>query len=144
MAALQREFAGKGLRFSRGEWTGLPWLCLGLFITFHIKWWEGKRESWLFPPGAWRPREEHKELVVLESSRRGVTFTSTAGRRQRINCAADLPPWESATQAGFCPVTLSLPEFHLALRNPPLPRRSVPAQASAAGWPAELQAHVLL
>lgn len=28
MAALQREFAGKGLRFSRGEQGGLPWLCL--------------------------------------------------------------------------------------------------------------------
>lgn len=28
VAALQREFAGKGLRFSRGEQGGLPWLCL--------------------------------------------------------------------------------------------------------------------
>lgn len=31
VAALQREFAGKGLRFSRGELLELPWLCPGLF-----------------------------------------------------------------------------------------------------------------
>lgn len=66
MAALQREFAGKGLRFSRGEWRGLPWLCLGLLLP--IKCWEGERESWLFLLGAWRPQEEHKELLVLETT----------------------------------------------------------------------------
>lgn len=55
VAALQREFAGKGLRFSRGEQRGLTWLCPGLFIVFPMKYWEGEQESWLFPPGAWRP-----------------------------------------------------------------------------------------
>lgn len=56
MAALQREFAGKGLRFSRGERRGLPWLGPGLFIMFPIKYGEEEWESWLFPPGAWRPQ----------------------------------------------------------------------------------------
>lgn len=45
VAALQREFAGKGLRFSRGEREG----CFGFaFVMFPIKFCEGEQESQLF------------------------------------------------------------------------------------------------
>lgn len=55
MAALQREFAGKGLRFSRGEWRQLPWPHL--FIVFPIKCWEREQESWLL---LWGPGDPGK------------------------------------------------------------------------------------
>lgn len=80
------------------------------FIVFPIKFCEGEQESKLFPLSVWKPWEEQKELLVLESCHRGVMFASmTSASMQRINCAADFPPWESARQSGFHPVTLSLP-----------------------------------
>lgn len=80
------------------------------FIVFPIKFCEGEQESKLFPLSVWKPWEEQKEFLVLESCHRGVMFASmTSASMQRINRAADFPPWESARQAGFHPVTLSLP-----------------------------------
>lgn len=107
VAALQREFAGKGLRFSRGEREG----CFGFaFVMFPIKFCEGEQESQLFTLSVWKPWDEQKELLVLESCHGGVAFASmTSASVQRISRAADFPSWESASQTGFHPLTLFLP-----------------------------------
>lgn len=107
VAALQREFAGKGLRFSRGEREG----CFGFaFVMFPIKFCEGEQESQLFTLSVWKPWDEQKELLVLESCHGGVAFASmTSASMQRISRAADFPSWESARQTGFHPLTLFLP-----------------------------------
>ncbi|NWQ82765.1 PMM1 Phosphomannomutase, partial [Columbina picui] len=69
VAALQREFAGKGLRFSRGERRWLPWLFPRLFIVFPIKCWEREQESWLLP---WGPGDPGKSTRSFCSWRAAV------------------------------------------------------------------------
>lgn len=62
------------------------------FIMFPIKFCEGEQESQLFPLGVWKPWEEQKELLVLESCHRGVTFASmTSASMHKVSHAADFP-----------------------------------------------------